>query len=191
VNEIRDILVSALEDVKAAEVPAELEEVAFAKAIELRSGTVRRTDVGASVSQEASRRDMSDDSDALDRIAGRLGMPRSEIEDIYNEDANGDIEIIVGAGKLSDSSSAATREIALLLCVGRQGSGKEDWTPADAIRKACDDYRKLDSPNFSSTIKGMEDVFTFRGSTRKRELRVARPGWERATGLAKRLIGTE
>jgi hypothetical protein len=189
VDPIIEILVSALNDVEESNVPDELREVAFAKAIDLRSRSITGIDGHNTTFGNAAEENNVSGGNSLDRIAARLVMKRAEIEDVYHESDSGEIELIVGAGKLSATSSAATREIALLLTAGRQGSGKEEWTPIDAVRKACEDYRKLDGPNFSTTIRGMEDVFTFRGTTRKRELRVARPGWERAAQLVRELLG--
>lgn len=185
-SEISDVLIAALEDINTANIPSELREVAFSKAVDLRAGG---TPPAGPASRLASPTRSADSTgDALDRIAGRLGLERGAAEDIFHE-RDGAIELVVGAGKLPTNAATATKEIALLLAAGRQAAGLEEWTPLGAVREMCDQYRRLDGPNFASTIKAMEDVFTFRGTSRRREVRVARPGWEQAAALAQRLAG--
>lgn len=193
----RDALVNVLKDLSAAEVPDDLREIAFTKGLEFHLGypypAAPEPAVPASISArrgmigELPRGDVSTDDDQLAAIAHRLSLPIEDVRDVYNISGDGEIEIIVASGKLPPGDAPATKELALLVAAGRQSVG-EEWTPFGEIRVVCDIYGRLDSSNFATTIREMEDVFNMRSPTpRKREVRINRPGWERAAALVSRL----
>ena len=186
-TEIRDILLAALEDVNESGVPDDLREVAFAKAVDLRAG-VKPPGTGVGSTSFGSTPE-SEESDALGRIAKQLGLDKAVAGDIFH-DQDGDIELIVSPSKLSPKAARGTKEVALLLVAGRQAAGIEEWTPLSKIREVCELFKKLDGPNFSSALKEMENVFSFRGSSRQREVKMARPGWEEASAFVQKLAGT-
>jgi hypothetical protein len=108
---------------------------------------------------------------------------------VYHFDS-GDIKLIVASTKLLSDKRAATRQIAVLIAAGRQGSGIDaSWTDSKVIREACGDLGKLDSPNFANTLNSMGDVFSFQGKGQVRKVKVIRPGYERATALITELTG--
>ena len=184
----KEVLVQAIRAIDEAEVPSDLRQTAFAKAIDLISGSAQSL---KSVSRAAEAAKDEPTGSGLDRIASKLGVSSDVVSQLYYVDPDGGLEVIVSPGRLASKASPATKELALLVVAGRQALGLDpEWTAADEIRKVCDNFRKLDSSNFSTTLREMEDVFSFRGSPKQREVRMSRPGWDRTTELAHRLAGT-
>jgi hypothetical protein len=192
---IRDILIAAREDVDAADIPTELREIAFQEALKLHAAgagaasPANETPKGQALAPSGPGPGATDGT-PLARIAAALGVEEDVVGEVFNPTVDG-IELIAPPGGLAGKSAAATKEIALLVAAGRQGAGLEEWTPLSEVREWCDQYRKLDSPNFSSTVKEMESLLRFRGSSRKREVRMSKPAWEEAAALVRRLGGGE
>jgi hypothetical protein len=180
-SNIREVLVSALKDVDEAKIPEDLRELAFSKAVDLHSGTKATPTLPAS----SPGGEPAVDGPALERIASKVSVSADALADVYHE-SSGEVELIVGVGKLSSKSASATKEIALLLAAGRQGAG-EEWTDLAMVRAVCEQYKKLDTKNFAAAMKEMEDVFTFTGGPRTRKVKMTRPAWDRAKSLIEKV----
>lgn len=191
--EVKDILVSALKAVADAGIPDDLREVAFSKAVDLLTGstghlTSATPPSGETVGFERPVPADTADGDVLQGIAARLGIDREGTLEVFDQ-VDGSIDITVAPSKLSDGMLPATQQLALLLAAGRQAAGVEERTLLSDIRTLCEDFKKLDTNNFSNAMKGMKDEFTFQGSGKARSVRVTRPGWAKATALVNQLIG--
>lgn len=193
----REVLIMALKDVEEAELPDDLREIGFAKAVDLRAGPVP---VGLSVPATGLANpalagngvqggDPSVYGDSIATIAARLKVGRATVSEVFAAH-DGDLELIVSVGRLSAKVATATKEIALLVAGGRQAAGLEEWTSWDEIRRWCGEFKKLDSGNFAKTMREMDDVFnTRKESERKLQVRLAKPGWERVADEIRRLGG--
>jgi hypothetical protein len=184
-----DILMAAHKAVKDAEIDDDLRAVAFSKAVDmlLLEGGLESRPTGTRLAAPPSAHAAQEDVGPLDRIAQRLKLDRESVASTFYIKDN-DFQLIVGHNKLPRAAAAATKEIALLVAAGRQAAGIDDeWTPVSIIREWCEHYKRLDTNNFAAAIKGMQDLFSFRGSTREREVRMSRPAWERAGELVSRL----
>ena len=192
----REILTETLRDVEEADVPEDLRGIAFEKVFDLRAGTVRSVEstsagdvAGVGPPVPAARADLDAGGDPLAQIAQRLGVEAETVAEVFDVH-EGEVELIIPAGKLPNRTATATKQIALLVAGGRQAAGIEDWTSIDVIREVCSYFRRLDSPNFAKTIKEMDDVLNFRNpSPRKIQVRLARPGWEQLADDVRRLGG--
>lgn len=192
----REVLIETLRDVEEADVPEDLRGIAFEKIFDLRAGTVRSVEstgaggvAGVWAPVPAARADLDAGGDPLARIAQRLGVEAETVAEVFDVH-EGEVELIIPAGKLPNRPATATKQIALLVAGGREAAGTEDWTSIDVIRVVCSYFRRLDSPNFAKTIKEMDDVLNFRNpSPRKIQVRLARPGWEQLADDVRRLGG--
>jgi hypothetical protein len=192
----RDILIETLRDVEDGDVPEDLRGIAFEKVFELRAGTLRSGEsasaggvAGVGTPVSAARAELDAGGDPVARIAQRLGLGAETVGEVFDVH-EGEVELIIPAGKLPNRPATGTKQIALLVAGGRQAAGTEDWTSIDVIRQACSYFRRLDSPNFAKTIKEMDDVLNFRNpSPRKIQVRLARPGWEQLADDVRRLGG--
>jgi hypothetical protein len=187
---LKDILAEALRAVEEAEIPGELREIAFAKAIDLAADPqpVRARAAGASHRQQVQEA-LGDDADGLQRIASKLKLDREVVSHVYyiSSDAKG-LEVVVSPTRLPSRFGPAIKELALLVAAGRQAAGIDaEWTAAEEIRKVCEHFKRNDPSNFATYIKQMEDVFSIRGTAYKREVRMTMPAWEQATALVARL----
>jgi len=193
--EVHDVLVRALKEVDEANVPQELRAVAFGKAVDLVVA-----DVGGTTERAQQRRQdlggnghrVTGDS-ALDKIASRLGLDVGVVQDVFHYDEERGLQVGISPKKLEASRAGGAKQLALLVAAGRQAAGLDegDWTEVDEIRQVCQDYKKFDSGNFAKHIAGMKDEFNVRGSAQKREVKITRPGWDKARELVERLAGAE
>jgi hypothetical protein len=192
----REVLVATLEDVSQADTPDALLQIAFSKTFDMHaglSGPAVQTVVAAGGPSAATRGALTTaefvSGDLLAAIAAKAGTDRDTVAEVFDE-RNGELELIIGAGKLAASVSAGTKDIALLVAGGRQAAGIEEWTSLDVVREVCAEFKKLDSGNFAKTIKAMTNEFNVRKeSERKTVVRVSRPGWDAFSALVVRLAG--
>jgi hypothetical protein len=188
------LLVKIYEDVKQADLPEEFAVKAFDRLLATQLGapdTPERRPAAdtelrlAAIEAPGAERPASDQ---LGKAAARLGTTSDALGDLYDVDS-GVPELVVSARKLEDRTAAAARQIAILVAAGRQAAGIEEWTPVSVIRDTCTNYKRNDTSNFGTTIASLSDVFLFRGSSRKREVKLSRPGWETAADVVKALLG--
>jgi hypothetical protein len=187
----KDILIAAHRAVEEADLPPELKEVAFAKAVDLlaaRAGlAVSPSAPVAEVSLAAEAAGTADKS--LERIAAKLKLDGDGVGETFHIDGD-DLKLSLAASRFAQQDTKATREIALLVAAGRQAGGWDAaWTPTTTIRQVCDDYGKLDEGNFAKTINGMDEVFSYSGGSRDKRVKVNRKGYEEATALIRKLTG--
>lgn len=178
-----ELLRQAVKAVEDAEVPDDLRVAAFERAVELLSGLASP---GIALVPARSSAAVSTASAVpgglFDQAAQRLGVPREVLEDVFHTDGD-EIGIGLAASRFDKSKSGGTRQLALLVAAARQAAGLEEWTSTGVIREVCRDYGKFDSANFASTIRGMGDVFNFRGRGHQLDVKLTRPGYERAGEL--------
>jgi hypothetical protein len=191
----REVLIKTLEDVNVTETPDDLRQIAFSKTFDLRAGIASPQAGASGAASGAAGTGASGGAgsavsgDKLALVAAKAGTDREVVGEVY-EIVDGNLELIIPAGKLSDRVASGAKEIALLIAGGRQAAEIEDWTSLDVVRAVCTDFKRLDSANFAKTIKQMEDVFNVRKeSERKTQVRMSRPGWEAFGVLVKRLGG--
>jgi hypothetical protein len=183
------LLKEALKAVDSSGVPAELRPGAFREAIRLLSSDLVPSGQQRSPSVQPKRTEPDSDGthEHLAALANRLGLSGDVVSEVYHFDA-GDLKLIVAPSKLESDKASATKQIALLISAGRQGSGIDSaWTPSKVIRDACDEFGRLDSANFAAVLGSMGDTFGFDGKGRGRKVKVNRSGFEQAGTLVKRL----
>ena len=194
---IAGILRDAKEAVEAAGIEDDaLRQIAFREAIALAAGQIPGTSPSGATTGQANTPDTwrssgnpADVTDPIASIAKRLGVPTEEIDRVFHVEGD-NLELTIAVAALASSKRTATREIAILVTAGRQASRLDEReTDADAVRLVCSHYKKLDSPNFSSTIRELNGVLTVREKGRKKYLKMTQPAWEEASALVKRVLG--
>jgi hypothetical protein len=181
-NSFDEVLAEALRVTQEAKLPPHLESVAFEKAIDALSGTARPIADRDSTRQSFKANGETQDS-VLERIARKLDIELSLVEEVFSLDPDKGVQLIVGVGKLETEKSAAARQLATLTVGSRQLGGVEDWTGARTIREVCQHYGKFDSANFAGTLTQMDDIFGFKGKGQGREVKINKPGCEAFKGL--------
>jgi hypothetical protein len=116
-------------------------------------------------------------------IAKGLDVPY-EVVELFYDIAEDELTLNLPPKVLPDSASAAMREIAILLSVGRKHAGMGVSTTFDLIRTVCDDNGKLDKKNFAAAMSLMKPKLVPSGKGTNKELVPKRP----ADDLAKDLI---
>jgi hypothetical protein len=123
---------------------------------------------------------------ALGDVAIQLGVEPDDLERIFDFD-DGDIALIIPRRALSTSKGTAMAEVTHLVVAARQSLGLGDWTPADAVREACEDRGVLDG-NFGRVIQSLNgEGFRVRGTGAKRELKMNASGVEATIALINNL----
>ncbi len=132
---------------------------------------------------------VGEDEPRVAKIARKLAVPAETIAEVYSEDAEGGVELVVGVGKLDNKTAAATKQLALLIIGGRQLAENEEWTKTKVVRHVCIHYGRFDRPNFAKTLKQMDEAFSFRGKGQQLELRLHQRGIEKLKQLITSLTG--
>ena len=177
---IQEILIQAQKAVDEAKISEDLRKVAFDKAVEMLTGqsTAIPNAHGAVASKARSTAISGGEESVVAKIARKLGFPAETIAEIYSEDAQGDVELVLGVGKLDHMTATATKQLALLISGGRQLAEIEEWTKTKIIRQVCVHYGRFDAPNFAKTLKQMDDMFSFKGKGQQLEVRLHQRGME-------------
>lgn len=198
-GEIAAILAEAIGAVNDAEVPPELREAAFSKAVDVIMSK-RIAETGGRMETAPSNHAVTGTlgraapaaagDDLLGRIANRLRLGRDVVAEVFDVQ-DGKIDVIIAPRKLDSGKAPATKQLATLVAAARQGAEIEEWTDANEIRRLVEDFKRYDQANFASALKEMDDIFRVKQSGRKLSLKLGRPGWDRATELVARLAGEE
>jgi hypothetical protein len=194
-SRIAQILKDALAAVDEADVPPELKATALEKAIDVLAGVAP----GGTAAAERKEHDGGGrgttpgghrTGDVLDKIAETLKLDREVVEEVFHHDDTEGLRIVLGTGKFEVAKRAGTKQLALLLAAGRQAAGIEEWTPTKDILTVVKDFNRFDQANFAYTIKQMDHVFLFAGSSSSdRKVKVNRQGKEEAAALIRALTG--
>jgi hypothetical protein len=123
------------------------------------------------------------------RLAQRLGVEASLLTDIYEQDDEGALMPRIPSARLENAVTHATRQLALLVCAGRQCS-VEHATSLAIVRRVCDEHGKLDAPNFNKALKAGDQYWIMSGSGPNRTLKLRNPGWEAAKEMVQRTTGS-
>lgn len=185
---VSELLVEALDAVNESKIPNDLRVVAFAKAMEVLASQ-RNPAAAAATPAAAIPGSTSPKGSPIEAISTRLGIDSERLREVFNVTEGGEIELVFPAGKIERKLSSGTKQIALLVAAARQATALDEWTSFANIRAWCEHYKRLDGANFATTVKQMEDIFSIRGAGQKREVRMTRPGWEKATELVNSIIG--
>jgi hypothetical protein len=194
-EEITRVLKDALKAVEEADVPPELRPAALDKAVDLLVGAgtgqpAATQQGGATGKQDPPPPPQQDDADPLAKIAGKIGLARDVVEEVYGMD-QGELRIVVPQRKLESPKAAGAKQLALLWAAARQATTGEEWTESEEIREVAKDFGKFDSANFGVQIRSMDASFRFTGSGRGLKVKVNRKGWENAAELVSSLAGGE
>lgn len=127
-----------------------------------------------------------EDGEILAKIAERLDLDRELVARVFDEE-DGQVRLIVKRSMLPEPNrrAASMRHVALLVVVGRQAAGVEDYTAYDSIREECRELRIYDGPNFASEVGKLE--FRTRGGRNTREAKANRHHFDDASDLIRLL----
>lgn len=179
VTDVARLLRQAADAVEEASLPEVLQPVAFERALDALS----MTGAPAAAAALSNPAEGGADGGTLGLVAERLGLPLDSVEQIYEDDPEGGLRLIVRRSMLPDpdQKAASMRHIALLLAVGRQAAGIEEYTPFSLMRNECAEVKVLDPSNFAAEVGklGMRR----RGSRNQQEAKANRHHIEEAGAL--------
>lgn len=171
--------------IEKADVPTDLRHVAFESV--WRSISPSEATVAAS-EERAQKPKATESGTGLQALAAKLSVEVGLVSEIFQQREDGTLAVHVPTSSLGSSKSAATREIALLVCAARQYGGDE-WTDAAAIRSVCQEYGKFDSANNASILAEGDRYWMTSGTGKSRRFKLRRKGWEEAADLVRRIAG--
>lgn len=177
---ILEQLIEAKRVVEEAKLPPEYRVAAFEHALK------QSLAPGGVVGDSVSAIQLGPDSEPLERIASALGLDIAIVGNVF--DVNGsDLNLVFPSSRLDSGKAGGTRQVALLVAAARQALGWDEgnWSSVDLLKPAVTIFGKFDPANFATSIYGMQDVFVFRGTGIDREVRVTKPGMERAAELVR------
>jgi hypothetical protein len=128
-----------------------------------------------------------DEGHALPMIAKRLDVDQALIRNVFEEEEEGQIRLIIKRAMLPepDRKAASMRQVALLVVAGRQAAGIEEYTAYDSIREECRELKVYDGPNFATEVGKLE--FRTRGGRNSKEARANRHHFDDAAELVRQM----
>lgn len=187
-SELTNLLRRAAEAVEQAGLPEDLRPIAFQRSLDAlgvgggaaAGGNAPPLGAGADGDQRHTR-------EGLASIASRLGLDKELVASVFEED-DGQLRLIVKRAMLPEPSrkAASMRHVALLVTVGRQAAGLEEYTAYGSIREECRDLKVYDGPNFASEVGKLE--FRTRGGRNSREARANRHHFDEAAALIRTIV---
>lgn len=186
---IRDAIAASLADVDASGVSAGDRAVVLRAVLNARMGvSMPPTSAPALPGKASTPATPVDDSDVLGKISAAMHVERELLELLYDVQ-DGKPNVVVSGKKLPDNKANATKVLAQLVVGARQAAGLEEWTPVGEVRNVVNDYGRLDSGNFATTIQQLDSVCLLRGKGTARELKVTKPGMEDIATVITALAG--
>jgi hypothetical protein len=184
-DDLAQAIREAAEAVAAADVPDDLREVAFSKALDAKLGLgVGAPSAGSGGGTSgASGHTTESTTDAIVKIARKCNVATDQVDKVLEEDGDA-IHITASRSKFAQSQKQGMQQVALLISAARQAAGlDEDATPLSVIKDHCDEVGVLDEGNFSRHMAERRDGVRVRGPNRRRELKVNNSGFEAAGKL--------
>ena len=122
----------------------------------------------------------------VDAAARYFDIDPGQVRELFDLSGN-EPKLVLPSRKLANGKAAAVREITLLVCGVRTAVGLDTGT--QHIRQAADDFNKLDSANFMTTLSNMSHIAVLgKPSSPNRLVRMKVTGAEAARPLAQRLV---
>lgn len=181
------VLAEALEAVKKAKIPTNLQEIAFSKAVELLT-TANAETPGPPGGRSAKSPSGRAPSGGLGEVAKFFGIDSTMIEEFFTEHEEGLLHVEIDAGRLGDNAAERTRAIAVLLITARQvGQYDSGPTAVSVIRTECDRHGTFDRPNFAKHMKAIDPYFVVGGSGPNKTYRLKPSGREEAKRIFAKL----
>lgn len=192
---LHEILAAALEAVELANIPEDLRETAFAKAVDIAA-------VMQGVTPQAAPKPPAHDGGGgggggggempagnLGRLAAALDLDRNGIEQIYMEDGD-ELQLVVDPDALGKNTKERAGRAALLLAAGRQLGGYDEAATADAvIRKEVDRIHLFEPKHYASThMKALSPWLNINGSGKTATYRLKPAGRTEVKKVAKQLV---
>jgi hypothetical protein len=187
--DVEEVLKTALRAVQDAQIPDDLQAIAFTKAIDILSGAPEAVGRPAGREDAGSGRDdgPATESDHLKKLADALTVPHERIEMLYVEH-DGDLQVAVDPGQLGNSTHKRAGAVGLLVAAGRQLGGWDEGPTSDApIRAEIDRLGLYDNTNYSKHMKDLSAWFNINGAGRNATYKLKFPGRERLKAMAKDL----
>ena len=191
-REIADRLGEAAAAVALADLPQEFRALAYERALDavglrLGSSGVPAPAPPASVAAGAVSSPLTEGGQ-LELIASRLELSLETVERVYEVDEKHGLRLILKRAMLPrpEQKAASMRDVALLVTVGRQAAGLEEYTSFAMIRSECEDLRVLDGSNFSAEVAKLE--MRRRGGRNNQEAKANRHHYEETAELISGIV---
>jgi hypothetical protein len=197
--EVSEVLKQAWDAVEAANLPSEIQAVAFREAVRLMSpaeaasagahtqgGTARSggsggaggsgsgSSKGATGSGSANAITV-DEAEIYARVAEQTGVDREKLEELVHLD-DGVLKISIPGIKLGTNNAEKTRSIAQILTIVRGFGLEEHETSVELIRAEAQRLKCYDSANFSSHLGKLRGGYLITGTGINRRIRAKAGG---------------
>ena len=188
-REIADRLEAAAEAVELADPPQEFRALAYERALDAvglgsanSQASIPAPGVAGTVSSPLA------ENGQLELIASRLNLPPEVVERVYDAGEKDGLRLVLKRAMLPrpEQKAASMRDVALLVVVGRQAVGLEEYTSLATIRSECADLRVLDKSNFSTEVAKLE--MRRRGGRSDQEVKAHRHHYEDAAELISAIV---
>lgn len=189
----------AVEAVETANVPEDLRDIAFTRALDATLGPVAPPSDPPPVQQGGGGPPASEQTGAglsvaspMAKLAKHLGIDPVLATQVFDIDEEG-LHVALAPSKFSSKVMQAMEEIARLVVAGRQAAGLDaEWTSFNEIRVVCENRGKFSAGNFSACVSKLDgDGFRVRGTGRKKEAKANATGLEKTGQLIVQLAGQE
>lgn len=172
-DEIKDLLADAVSIVDDANIPSDLREIAYSKAVDLLAN--RGAHGSRATSADPAGRRAESSASWIKALSIAMGRDPVELEEVFFSEDDETPLVGVNPIHLGDNAAERSRSVALLVAGARQVSGLEQATSSEVIRQECKRLGVFDSGNFSTTIGRLKDWFNITGTGKTKAFRM-KPG---------------
>ncbi|WP_241060380.1 hypothetical protein [Streptomyces marispadix] len=197
--EVSDVLKDAWAAVEAADLPGEIQPVAFREAVRLLSPASSATtsamltsghstdSAPGTVEPEGSAAHAPiAEREIYDRVVEHTGVDRAKLEHLVHMDDDGPHMSVPGL-KLGKSNAERARAVAQIIIMVRSFGIGENETPLEVIRAECERLKVYDSANFSSQVRALNG-YVVTGSGQNRRVRAKSAAVQSFSGFVDSLL---
>jgi hypothetical protein len=168
-EEAAEILREAVEVLDAASISPALQSAALSELIKLLAPT---SSSEPSVVESSPSIPQGVSAPSLTRLAQKVGLTLEVLGDLFVVEGN-ELQLAIPSRKLAETKKEGTVEVAVLVCVGRQGTGlDEEWTSVSEIRKWATEFSRYDDKHFGEHLQLADNLLTIVGKGTQRKFRV-------------------
>lgn len=182
-------LKNVISSIEEADVPEQYKQFAFQECLkaELKINMMNYSNIIPGQDKAVTRdalEESDNESNNWTRFSEKVGVQVKILQDYYSIDEDGSVRLTLSSKQLPSEKSKATQIIALLLAAANEMLVCENKeTTYKQVRLVCENYDRLDSPNFSKSLGRFDRFIKIIGKGKTSSFTLKQTGWEKVAEI--------